>query len=65
LGTASGAEHLDRPTENGEVHVLEGFLERVAQAQEARERLYPGRADVELSDEEREQIWKAAPVDGP
>jgi hypothetical protein len=64
-GSSSDAEHLDRPTENGEIHVLEGFLERVAQAQEVRERLYPGRADVELSDEEREQIWKAAPVDGP
>ncbi len=59
------AETRDGPTDNGEVQVLENFLERVARAQEARERLYPGRADVELSDEEREQIWKATPVDGP
>lgn len=42
----------------GEIQVLEGFETGVARAQDARERLFPGRQDEELGDDERRRIWE-------
>jgi hypothetical protein len=43
---------------DGEVQVFEDFAGRVATAQAARERLFPGRSHAELTEEEREQVWQ-------
>jgi hypothetical protein len=47
----------DQRGEEDEVHVLEGFADRVARTIELRDRLFPGRAAQDLTDEERHQMW--------
>ncbi len=49
---------LDYPSKNGEVQVFSDFEARVARAVAARTALYPGRARGELSDLEREEVWR-------
>jgi hypothetical protein len=46
-----------RGDRNGEVQVLVEFSELVIRAQAARERLFPGRARLPLTQEERERVW--------
>jgi hypothetical protein len=45
---------------DGEIQILEDFAARVVTAQAARERLFPGRARAELTQEERERVWQPA-----
>jgi hypothetical protein len=53
---------LDRGVFDGEIQILQTFAARVTMARIARERLFPGRSHVELTEEEREQVWQ--PVAG-
>jgi hypothetical protein len=51
-------------TPDGEIRLLEAFSDRVAQAQAVRERLFPGRAHAELSEEELREVRGAQPAEG-
>jgi hypothetical protein len=53
---------LDYPTGNGEIQVLDDFDARVSSARTARERLFPGRCNEELTEGERRQIWELGDV---
>jgi hypothetical protein len=53
---------LDYPTSNGEVQVLDDFEARVSNARTARESLFPGRSNEELTDDERAQVWQPGDV---
>ena len=46
---------------DGEVQVFRDFRRRVRYAVNARRRLFPGRDGEQLTDVEREQVWRAAP----
>jgi hypothetical protein len=50
---------LDYPQNDGEVQVLEHFSERVENAVEVRDRLFPARSEERLSEDDRRQVWDA------
>jgi hypothetical protein len=56
------ATELDYPTSNGEVQVLDDFEGRLSSARAARETLFPGRSNEELTDDERLHVWKQGDV---
>ena len=49
---------------DGEVQILEDFTAQVTRATFARERLFPGRAHQELTEDERTQVWRAPAAAG-
>ena len=68
LGTwsseGSSWSYLDYPEKEGEVQVLDNFSSHVERAIAARSRLFAGREQEQLPDEDKRRIWSSLGANG-